>query len=179
MSRNPVDPPITEVAYPRADLPRELEVQLLAFMRMAWGDAFRGDDRFRDRLWEDPDAMHFVHEVGSLLVSHVMVLPVALEVDAKPLLIGGVASVMTYPQFRGDGHGSAVMRIAGAFIQEGAFDLGMLFCDPETVPFYERLGWRTLAVGRIRVNGVVSDDTVMTYGSTTSLPAVLDLDWSW
>jgi predicted N-acetyltransferase YhbS len=179
VARNGAASRIAEVTYPRADLPRELEIQVLAFMRMAWGDAFRGDDRFRDRLWHDPNATHFVHEAGPLLVSHVMVVPISVEANGGSLLIGGVASVMTYPQFRGEGHGAAVMRAAGTSIEQGRFDLGMLFCDPETVPFYARLGWHALEPGRITVRGVQPDDVVMTYGSTASLPAVLDLEWSW
>ena len=49
---------------------------------------------------------------------------------------------MTYPQFRGEGHGTAVMRRTTEHIlADPAFDLGMLFCDPDVVPFYERFGW--------------------------------------
>jgi hypothetical protein len=52
---------IHDDVYVREQLPRELEIQVLAFMRLTWGEAlFCGEDRFRERLWEDAPATHFV-----------------------------------------------------------------------------------------------------------------------
>src|SRR4029077_17259151 len=61
---------IEERTYARAELPRDLEIQVLDFMRLEWSDAFEGDERFRDRLFDDADAVHFVRAAGRLLVSH-------------------------------------------------------------------------------------------------------------
>lgn len=57
----------------------------------------------------------------------------------------------------------------------------MLFCAPETVAFYRRFGWSVLPAGHVHVGaaGEPEDDFVMTVGDTTTLPAVLRLDWSW
>ena len=73
---------------------------------------------------------------------------------------GGVSGVLTYPQFRGQGHASALMRRAAAHIEEKRLDLGMLFCDKETEPFYNALGWQALEPGRV----VVKDDGGRTGG---------------
>jgi predicted acetyltransferase len=155
-------------------------VQVLDFMRLEWSDVFHDDERFRDRLFDDPDAVHFVRAAGRLLVSHAQVLAVRLEVDGGPLRIGGVAGVMTYPQFRGEGHASALMRAAATHIAEAGFDLGMLFTDRATVPFYDRLGWAPLEEGRVVVDGAPhGDDVVMILGDVAALPTVLRLDWTW
>jgi len=172
--------PISEHVYPRRELPREIEIQVLDFMRLAWPDLFSGGDRIRDRLHEAPNAVHFVRRIGDLLVSHVHVLPVSIDLDGRLLRIGGVSNVMTYPEFRGQGHASALMLAAGTHIIAGDFDLGMLFCDPENAQFYERLGWRRLEIGRVLVDERAPVDlVVMILGDPSPLPAVLRLEWSW
>jgi GNAT superfamily N-acetyltransferase len=129
---------------------------------------------------DEPEAVHFVRTGGVLLISHVQVMLVAIEpVPGRPLRIAGVGGVMTYPEFRREGHASALMEKAGAHIREGAFDLGMLFCDGENVPFYAALGWQPLAPGTVVVAGRVTDDTVMTLGDASVLPPVLRLNDSW
>jgi len=164
---------ITEHAYPWPDLPRELEIQALAFMRIAWG----GDEPFRDHVHEGPGSVHFVRAAGNLLISHVRVF----LIEAGGLRLGGVSGVLTYPQFRGQGHASALMRRAAAHIEQERLDLGMLFCDMETEPFYDALGWQALEHGRVVVkdDGGEPEDLVMVLGEPTRLPEVLRVDRSW
>jgi len=173
---------IEDLTFTRRDLPRELEIQVLAFMRIVWGDGFQGDERFRTRLWEDDRAVHFVRAVGDLLVSHAQIVVPEVSHDGRALRIAGVGGVMTYPQFRDEGHGTAVMRrTTGYILADASFDVGMLFCAPENVSFYERFGWSTLPAGRVRVGppDEPEDDLIMTVGDATVLPDVLRLDWSW
>jgi predicted N-acetyltransferase YhbS len=172
---------IEEHAYLRAELPRLIEQQVLDFGRIAWFDGAEGDDRFRERMHQVPqDTTHFVRSAGSLLVSHVQVIPIDLEGRDRRLLIGGVSSVMTYPVFRGEGHASALLRRAADHIGSSRMDLGMLFCDEGNVPFYERLGWRALELGRVVVTEHPdSDDRVMVLGDDQPLPDTLTLEWSW
>jgi predicted acetyltransferase len=171
---------IEDLTYPRAELPRELEIQVLAFMRIVWSDVFHGDERLRTRLWEDEAAMHFVRADGDLLVSHAQVVVPHVSHDGRPLRIAGVGGVMTYPQFRGEGHGMAVIRRTTEHIRSStAFDIGMLFCDPGIVPFYERFGWTLLPAGRVVATHDEPEDAIMTVGDTTVLPDVLRLGWSW
>ena len=173
---------ITEHAYPWPDLPRELEIQALAFMRIAWGIG----DPFRDHVHEGPGSVHFVRSAGNVLVSHVRVFRIEKDLDGRTLLIGGVSGVLTYPQFRGQGHASALLRraaahIAAAHIDERSFDIGMLFCDQEMEPFYGGLGWRALDQARVIVeeDAWEGEDLIMVLGDPSVLPDVLRLEWSW
>jgi predicted N-acetyltransferase YhbS len=172
---------IDDKTYKRTDLPRELEIQVLAFMRAEWGDAlFSGDERYRDRLWDDPEALHFVRTAGNLLVSHVELL--AIEAPGRhgdALHIAGVAGVMTYPPFRREGHASRLMRRVGSHIASSEADIGMLFTADDLESFYSSLGWSKLEPTRIRVHGRTPDNLVMTLGASTTLPEVVRLEQQW
>ena len=172
---------IQEHTYLRSDLPRLIEQQVLDFGRIVWSDGFISEDRFRDRMHEVPDGTkHLVRSAGSLLVSHVQVIPIELDGRDRPLVIGGVSSVLTYPPFRGEGHASALMRLAADHIQTAGLHIGMLFCDKETIPFYEQLGWHTLEHGRVRVReDPDGEDVVMVLGDDGLLPEQITLEWSW
>jgi GNAT superfamily N-acetyltransferase len=102
-------------------------------------------------------------------------------IEAGDLRLGGVSGVLTYPQFRGQGHASALMRRAAEHIEQERLDLGMLFCDRETEPFYDALGWQALEDGRVVVeeHGGEPEDLVMVLGDPARLPDVVRLDWSW
>jgi GNAT superfamily N-acetyltransferase len=172
---------IEEHAYRRGELPRLLEQQVLDFGRIVWFDDDTGEDRFRERMHEVPDdTTHFLRAAGSVLVSHVQVIPIELDGRDRRLLIGGVSSVMTYPGFRGEGHSSALLRRAADHIGAASMELGMLFCDEHNVAFYERLGWHPLERGRVSVHEHPdSEDRVMVLGEDRLLPDDLTLEWSW
>jgi len=170
-------PPIEELVLEHVDLPRLLEQQLWDFARLVWGDDLMGEGRFRSRSWDDPPPTHFVRVAGDLLISHAQVLP--LRFDSAPgLRVGGVGAVLTYPQFRGEGHASALLRRADEHIRETA-DVGILFCDPPKVAFYERLGWSALRRGRVRVAGGIGDHAVMALGDDAAVPDPFDVERGW
>jgi hypothetical protein len=133
---------IRDAVYPRSQLPRCSSFQVLAFMRLAWWDAlFQGEDRFRDRPWEKPEATHFARAAGDVLVSLAEVLmTTARGNDGRGLQIAGVSAILMYPQFRHKGHTSAVMRRANEYIVQSTADGGMLFTAPELGTFYTPLG---------------------------------------
>jgi hypothetical protein len=62
--------------------------------------------------------------------------------NSEPLRVGGIAGVGTTPKFRHNGLATAGKRRAVEILVEEDFDIGALFCAPEMVPFYARLGWR-------------------------------------
>lgn len=166
--------------YARDVLPRELEIQVLAFMRIVWPDVFEGEGRFRTCLWPDEHAVHFVRINGDLLMSHVQIVRPDLQDEDRALRIAGVGAMMTYPQFRREGHGAAVLQRATDYIRTSrGLDVGMLFCDAQVASFYERLGWRRLANSGVQVGDVEADDLVMTFGNADALPEVLRLRFSW
>jgi|SRR5215217_3510254 len=171
-------PPIEEFVFSHPELPREFDIQLWAFARLVWGENLRGDARFRTGSWDDPPPTHFVRVAGALLISHALVLPLSFEADRGALRVGAVGAVLTFPQFRGEGHASALMRRAAEHIDETA-DVGMLFCDARNVPFYERLGWNALPPGRVLVNGEVRDDIVMILGDGDIVPDPFRLSRAW
>jgi GNAT superfamily N-acetyltransferase len=171
---------IRDETFSQKDLPRELEIQVLAFMRLEWGNAlFAGEDRFRDRLWDHADAVHFVRTAGNLLISHAQVLNVVAIGDDLEINLAGVSAVMTYPPFRQQGHSSAVMRRVGEHILASDVVAGLLFTDQDLETFYSRLGWRSVNVGRILVQSREPEDLVMLFGDEAGLPNIVQLDWQW
>ena len=171
-------PQIEEFIFPHADFPREFDIQLWAFIRLVWGEAVRGDDRFRTRSWDEPTPIHFVRAAGDLLVSHVLVFPLSIEGDRGALKVGCVGAVLTFPQFRREGHASKLMRRAAQHIRQTA-DVGMLFCDAVDAPFYERLDWSALPRGRALVKGEIPDAVLMILGDDRIAPDPIRLPWMW
>jgi hypothetical protein len=171
-------PPIEDFVYQHAALSRELDIQLWAFARLVWGENRRGDARFRSRSWDDPPPTHFVRVAGDLLISHALVLPLRFQTNRGVLRVGGVAAVLTFPQFCGEDHASAVMRRAAEYIGQTA-DVGMLFCDVQDVPLYERLGWAALPRGRVLVKDQAQDGAVKILGEASVAPDPFRLDSSW
>jgi len=170
-------PKIEEFVFPDADFPRELDIQLWAFYRLVWGENLRGDDRFRTRSWDDPSPItQLVLAAGDLLVSHVLVFPLSIDGHRGPLNVGCVGAVLTFPQFRREGHASMLMRRAAQHIRQTA-DVGMLFCDAEDAPFYERLDWSALPRGRALVKGEIPDGVLMILGDDLIAPDPIRLPW--
>jgi GNAT superfamily N-acetyltransferase len=172
-------PQIEEFVFPDADFPRELDIQLWAFVRLVWGEDIRGEFRFRTRSWDEPTPTHFVRAAGDLLISHVLVFPLSIEGDRDVLRVGCVGAVLTFPQFRREGHASKLMRRAAQHIRETA-DIGMLFCDAVDAPFYERLDWSALPRGRALVEGGIPDGVLlMSLGDERIAPDPIRLPWMW
>jgi hypothetical protein len=101
---------IDEHVYRHPELPAHLAQQVFDFMRIVWSDGFSAEDRLRQHMHDTPDAVRFVRVAGDLLVSHVAVIPISVPGRDRTVRIGGVSSVMTYPQFRGEGHATALLR---------------------------------------------------------------------
>jgi GNAT superfamily N-acetyltransferase len=112
------------------------------------------------------------------LISHALVLPLSFEAEGGTLSVGGVGAVFTFPQFRGEGHASALMRRAAEHIAQTA-DVGMLFCDVRNVPFYDRLGGMVLPRGRVLINDDIREDGVMVLGDARLVPDPFRLPWTW
>jgi aminoglycoside 2'-N-acetyltransferase I len=60
----------------------------------------------------------------------------------RPVKVGGIGGVKTHPASRGRGLATAAVRRAIDFFHEHVVDFGLLVCEPDLVPFYERLGWQ-------------------------------------
>ena len=171
-------PRIEEFVFSHADFPREFDIQLWAFFRLMWGENLRGDDRFRTHSWDEPTPTHFVRVAGDLLISHVLVFPLSIKSHGGALSIGCVGAVLTFPQFRREGHASTLMRRAAEYIRQTA-DVGMLFCDAENASFYERLDWSALPRGRALVDGEIPEGLLMVLGDDLLVPDPIRLPWVW
>ena len=109
--------------------------QLRALFRAAWADpgAFTDDD------WEHAlGGVHFLVAEGGEILAHASVVERELHTGPHPLRTGYVEAVATSPAHQGRGHGSAVMRDVGEYIDE-TFPLGAL--DTGLTGFYERFAW--------------------------------------
>jgi aminoglycoside 2'-N-acetyltransferase I len=104
--------------------------------RAAWASE---SDGFTDEDWRHAvGGLHFLLEEGEAIVGHASVVERELHTSGHRLATGYVEAVATSPIHQRRGHGSALMREVGEYIDE-TFELGAL--DTGTSAFYERLGW--------------------------------------
>lgn len=83
--------------------------------------------------------------VGDCIVAHVAITERTCLVDGKPVKVGGVGGVGTHPQWRNQGLAALAMQKTADFLVNNLkVDFGVLFCDGEMVPYYQRLGWRII-----------------------------------
>ena len=92
-----------------------------------------------------PDDWRLLVRVEDKLVSHIAIIERTCLVNGKPVKVGGVGGVGTHPEWRGHGLASLAMVQAAEFLTNGLkVEFGVLFCDQEMVPYYQRLGWRMI-----------------------------------
>ena len=124
------------------DVPASITWQVVTLMRCEWPSLFDGGLRWIDRPFDhDVDPVHLVVRHAGVLVSHAIVLRVPDDVHRTGLRLAGVASVLTSPPHRGEGHASAVLHAANQVLDGGDADVAALFCEPQYEPFYARFGW--------------------------------------
>ena len=108
------------------------------------GDLFRAawkgqSDGFTDEDWDHAvGGLHFLLEEDETIVAHASVVERELHTGGHRLATGYVEAVATWPSHQRRGHGSALMREVGEYVDE-TFELGAL--DTGSSAFYERLGW--------------------------------------
>lgn len=95
---------------------------------------------WRDVTWAHADTRILVREADKA-ICHVGLYFRNGKDGEAPREIGGIGAVMTSPRVRGRGHAGRAMRLAADMMQYQGCDFGLLFCEPHTVAFYERLGW--------------------------------------
>lgn len=97
-----------------------------------------------DYEWSDVD-WHVLVWVDGRLVSHVGIVQRTGMVDAKRVRLGGIGGVATLSEWRGQGLATAAMKKVTAFIcDELDVEFGLLICNEDVVPFYQRLGWEVV-----------------------------------
>jgi aminoglycoside 2'-N-acetyltransferase I len=94
--------------------------------------------------WSQDDWRLLVR-MNDRIVSHVAITERICLVDGQPVKVGGIGGVGTHPEWRKQGLASLAMRKTADFLVKTLkVDFGVLFCANELVPYYQRLGWRTI-----------------------------------
>jgi predicted N-acetyltransferase YhbS len=96
--------------------------------------------------WIMQNDWHVVVKLDRVFVSHVGIVERTGTVAGKPVKLGGIGAVATFPNLQKQGLASAAMRKAAGFMHESLkVDFGLLVCAREAEPFYRTLGWREVA----------------------------------
>jgi len=116
----------------------ELDRHELEAMRAMFAAAW-GDGRFSDHDWDHTfGGVHILRSVDGTIVAHGAVVGRTLWLGERPLRVGYLEAVATWPEHQGRGHGSAVVEALDAIVVE-RYELGGL--STGRAAFYERLGW--------------------------------------
>lgn len=95
------------------------------------------------------------------------------RVDQQHLMLALIGSVVTVPQWRGQGYASALLQHATTFFcQQRGVAFGLLLCMDRVVSFYERRGWQRVVEPLFYdqpTGKVLSDQNTMVY-ACSNLP---------
>jgi aminoglycoside 2'-N-acetyltransferase I len=117
------------------DLRPEELASLRALFEASWAD----EEGFTEQDWDHAvGGVHFILEEGGGIASHASVVERRIHTGGHELATGYVEAVATWPNARGRGYGSEVMREVDEYIDQ-TFQLGAL--STARHGFYERLGW--------------------------------------
>jgi aminoglycoside 2'-N-acetyltransferase I len=121
------------------DIEESLRQRLLAWLYREFGT-------YTDEYaWAIAD-WHVLAWEGDLLVGHVDITERTASVGGGELRLGGIGGVVTLQEWRKRGIASAALERAARFLRdELAVPFGLLVCDPALTPFYQELGWQTVA----------------------------------
>ncbi|GAA1414874.1 hypothetical protein GCM10009601_03530 [Streptomyces thermospinosisporus] len=91
-----------------------------------------------------PKEHHFGVRAENRLVAHAAWVAVPVSVDGTALQVAGLGGVIVAPGLRGRGLAGLVVSAAMAHAAERGLELGLLFCRPDRVSVYRRMGWDPL-----------------------------------
>ncbi|MCT9075700.1 GNAT family N-acetyltransferase [Streptomyces fulvoviolaceus] len=88
--------------------------------------------------------VHFgVREQGRL-VAHAGLVEVTVSVGGELIRVMGLGGVIVAPDLRGHGLARLVVTAAVEHARGTGAEFGLLFCWPDRMPLYRKLGWRAL-----------------------------------
>jgi GNAT superfamily N-acetyltransferase len=136
------------------DLPDKWKYQILSFQRIVWTEGFFGELHGRDWITRKEDhPLHFIIVEGNLLISHLEVVWRYLEHNSITYKVMGVTGVLTFPDFRKQGHGKSLILEATKYIENSDADIGMFSCEDKNLEFYKKCGWGNLEHAPITMTG--------------------------
>lgn len=92
--------------------------------------------------WAPKEQRVVVYANDGRICSHAALLRRQCLVNGEAIAVAGIGSVATHPEFRGQGFATAALLRAKEVLQSSDAEIGVLFCAPKNVSFYERLEWR-------------------------------------
>ncbi|MCX4909952.1 GNAT family N-acetyltransferase [Streptomyces sp. NBC_00878] len=100
--------------------------------------------------WLDKE-VHFGVKQQGRLVAHAGLVEVPVSVGAVRLQVAGLGAVIVAPGLRGQGLARLVVTAAMDHARGLGIERGLLFCWPDLIPLYERMGWRALPDDDVQV----------------------------
>lgn len=130
--------------------------------------------RYRAYVREDPSyrlGQTRVAVVDGVIVGHLRVWERVLNVRGVLLRAAGIGSLLSLPEFRGNGIATGLLDDAERYFVEEAYDLGLLFTIIGT-PYYDARGWTPLPLPTFKLSNVPGSGVV---GDVESLAVARDL----
>ncbi len=91
--------------------------------------------------WDSVE-LHCFGLLDKRMVSHAGLVEREILIAGQPFTAAGVGGVCTHPDFQRRGYAHRIMEeIRRAILADPRAHLGLLFCDPEMVPYYTSCGW--------------------------------------
>ncbi|GAA0541922.1 GNAT family N-acetyltransferase [Streptomyces antimycoticus] len=91
-----------------------------------------------------PKEHHFGLQQEDRLVAHAGWVTVPVSIGDSRFPVAGLGGVVVSPKLRGQGLAQLVVEAAMAHARHDGLRFGLLFCLPDRVPLYRRLGWNPL-----------------------------------
>jgi GNAT superfamily N-acetyltransferase len=92
-----------------------------------------------------PKEVRLLLDLNGQPVSHVGILRHEVHIGERIVRLVGLGGVITVPAAQGQGFASQLVQYASRLaFDEWSVTVGLLFCLPRMVPYYEPLGWRAL-----------------------------------
>ena len=132
---------VQQTVYKAGKLPSHIKWQVLSFLRIQWPEGFQGKNRLRDWITkEDLHPVSFVCTENNLVLSYAEVVWKELKHCGVIYKTYGLTGVLTYPTFRKEGHGLALVKAAKKYIEEQKDSDIVLFTSIHR-GFYEKAGF--------------------------------------
>lgn len=107
-----------------------------------------------------PKEQHFGIRAESRLVAHAGWVAVPVSVASTTLRVAGLGGVTVAPELQGRGLAGLVVSAAMAQASAQGLEFGLLFCRPDRMPVYRKMGWTPLP----------TDVTVQQPGGNLTMP---------
>lgn len=107
-----------------------------------------------------PKEQHFGIRAENRLVAHAGWVAVPVSVAGTTLRVAGLGGVIVAPELQGRGLARLVVSAAMAQASAQGLEFGLLFCRPDRMPVYRKMGWTPLP----------TDVTVQQPGGNLTMP---------